>query len=133
MIGTITAIEVIDMVREAPAMMVRQNLGELLDQIQYRGDSVVITKSGKRVAALIDIALFERLRALDEDHTRLRAELAQALSGAPLKEGNALISQAQGDIEAFGRMAALLTQIDRIPDRVDAWDPLAWDEHGLPQ
>jgi hypothetical protein len=24
-------------------------------------------------------------------------------------------------------------QIDRIPDLVDACDPLAWDEHGLPQ
>jgi hypothetical protein len=24
-------------------------------------------------------------------------------------------------------------QIDRVPERVDAWDLLAWDEHGLPQ
>ncbi len=30
------------------------------------------------------------------------------------------------------RLAALLAQLDRIPDRVDAVDPLAWDEHGLP-
>ena len=30
------------------------------------------------------------------------------------------------------RMAALLAQLDRIPDRPDASDPLAWDEHGLP-
>ena len=30
------------------------------------------------------------------------------------------------------RMAALLAQLDRIPDRSDATDPLAWDEHGLP-
>lgn len=132
MFGAITAIEVIDMIREAPAMMVLQNLGELLNEIQCRGDSVVITKSGKRVAALIDITLFERLRALDEDHTRLPAELGRALSGAPLNEGNALINEAQ-DTGAFSRMAALLTQIDRIPDRVDAWDPLGWDEHGLPQ
>jgi hypothetical protein len=29
-------------------------------------------------------------------------------------------------------MAALLAQFDRIPDRSDATDPLAWDEHGLP-
>ena len=31
------------------------------------------------------------------------------------------------------RMAALLAQLDRIPDRSDAADPLAWDEHGLPK
>ena len=121
------------MIREAPAMTVRQNLGELLNEIQYRGDSVVITKSGKPVAAIIDIALFERMRTLDEDHARRRGELAQALCGVPLKEGTALINEAQEGADAFGRMAALLTQIDRIPDRVDTWDPLAWDEHGLPQ
>jgi len=31
------------------------------------------------------------------------------------------------------RMAALLAQLDRIPDRPDAFDPLQWDEHGLPK
>ncbi len=32
-----------------------------------------------------------------------------------------------------GRMAALLAQIDRVPDRPDAFDPLEWDEAGLPR
>ncbi len=121
------------MVREAPAMTVRQNLGELLNEIQYRGDSVVITKSGKRVAALIDIALFERLRALGEDDARPHGEPAQAISAAPADDGMALSGEAPMVTDAFERMAALLMQIDRIPDRVDAGDPLAWDEHGLPQ
>jgi prevent-host-death family protein len=40
--------------REATAMNVRQNLGELLNQVQYRGDSVVVTKHGKPVAALVE-------------------------------------------------------------------------------
>lgn len=31
------------------------------------------------------------------------------------------------------RLAALLAQLDRIPDRPDASDPLQWDEHGLPK
>ncbi len=30
------------------------------------------------------------------------------------------------------RFSALLAQMDRIADRVDALDPLAWDETGLP-
>jgi antitoxin VapB len=34
--------------------------------------------------------------------------------------------------EGSARMAALLAQLDRIPDRPDATDPLPWDEHGLP-
>lgn len=42
-----------------------------------------------------------------------------------------------GDLQApqklhSGQLAALLAQLDRIPDRVDAKDPLEWDEHGLP-
>lgn len=34
--------------------------------------------------------------------------------------------------EPLERLAALLAQLDRIPDRPDAADPLPWDEHGLP-
>ena len=30
------------------------------------------------------------------------------------------------------QMAAILAQLDRIPNRPDAFDPLVWDEHGLP-
>ena len=32
-----------------------------------------------------------------------------------------------------GVLAALLAQIDQIPDRVDAFDPLDWDAAGLPK
>ena len=32
-----------------------------------------------------------------------------------------------------GRMAALLAQLDRIPDRAEAFDPLEWDALGLPK
>ena len=39
-------------------------------------------------------------------------------------------SQAAIDPE---RMAALLTQIDLVPDRTDAYDPLEWDAMGLPK
>lgn len=34
--------------------------------------------------------------------------------------------------EPAARLAALLAQLDRIPDRPHAADPLQWDEHGLP-
>jgi antitoxin VapB len=34
---------------------------------------------------------------------------------------------------ATGRMAAILEQIDRVPDRPDAFYPLEWDCHGLPK
>ncbi len=31
------------------------------------------------------------------------------------------------------RVAALLAQLDRVPERADAFDPMAWDERGLPK
>jgi antitoxin VapB len=34
---------------------------------------------------------------------------------------------------ATGRIAAILEQIDRFPDRPDAFDPLEWDSSGLPK
>ena len=30
-------------------------------------------------------------------------------------------------------MTALLAQLDQAPERADAFDPLAWDEAGLPK
>ena len=43
-----------------------------------------------------------------------------------------LAAETQGASDA-GRMAALPAQLDRIPDRQDAFDPLHWDGHGLPK
>ena len=44
-----------------------------------------------------------------------------------------LLSEAGGMTDGAERMAALLAQLDRIPDRPDAFDPLEWDEHGIPR
>jgi antitoxin VapB len=35
--------------------------------------------------------------------------------------------------DSTARFRAILAQLDRIPDREDAFDPLEWDEHGLPR
>lgn len=82
------------MIREAPAMTVRQNLGELLNEVQYRNGKVLITKAGKPVAAIIDIALFERIRKLDEDFDELTAELAKAFSDKTADEVAGLVDEA---------------------------------------
>jgi antitoxin VapB len=34
---------------------------------------------------------------------------------------------------AWQRFDAILSQIDRIPDQSADFDPLEWDEHGLPR
>lgn len=82
------------MIREAPAMSVRQNLGELLNEVQYRHDRVMITKAGKPVAALVDVPLFERLRRLDEEFEQLSEELAGAFEDMSEEQVTALVDEA---------------------------------------
>lgn len=43
-----------------------------------------------------------------------------------------LIRASEGTEHQSERLDALLAQLDRIPDRPDAFVPLRWDEHGLP-
>jgi len=50
------------MINEVNAVAFRQNLGEMLNQVQYRHDSILIKKDGKPVAALVDAQLFDRIR-----------------------------------------------------------------------
>jgi antitoxin VapB len=44
-----------------------------------------------------------------------------------------LIGETMGETESGSRLAALLAQLDRIPDRPDAFDSMQWDERGLPR
>jgi len=82
------------MIRETSAVTARQNLGDLLNQVQYRNDSVLITKDGKPVAALIDVALFERIRRLRDDFTRLTDTLGRTYEGVDRTIAQAEIDEA---------------------------------------
>ena len=61
------------MISETSAVAFRQNLGEMLNIVQYRNDSVLIKKDGKPVAALIDARLFERIRRMQERFDALQS------------------------------------------------------------
>lgn len=93
------------MIREAPAMTVRQNLGELLNEVQYRGDSVVITKGGKPVAAIVDIALYERIRRMREDFDRMLDELAGVGKNLSESEVESLVAEAVAESRRKVRIA----------------------------
>jgi prevent-host-death family protein len=82
------------MIQKVTAMSVRQNLGELLNSVQYRHDSVLITKAGKPVAALVDIELFEKIRLMREQFEHLSVELAQAYQDVDKKVAEAEIAEA---------------------------------------
>jgi len=69
------------MIRKTSAMKVRNNLGELLNEVTYRHDSIVIQKSGKPVAAIVDIALFEKIRLMQSEFDALCEKLAAKTGG----------------------------------------------------
>lgn len=82
------------MVTETSAVKFRQNLGEMLNQVQYRHDSVLINKDGKPVAALIDARLFERIRRMQARFDELATRIEQGFSQVPEADGLAEIEQA---------------------------------------
>lgn len=43
-----------------------------------------------------------------------------------------LLQETEAEPNNQQTLLALLKQLDRIPDRSDADNPLQWDEHGLP-
>jgi prevent-host-death family protein len=75
------------MISETSAVAFRQNLGEMINQVQYRRDSIVIKKDGKAVAALVDARLFGRIRQMQERFDNLAGRLALAYASVPMGEG----------------------------------------------
>jgi len=64
------------MVREVSAMEMRKQFGDLLNEVHYRHNAIVITKAGKPVGALIDMELFEKIRMMEDEFRRMTDELA---------------------------------------------------------
>lgn len=82
------------MITQTSAVSFRQNLGEMLNQVQYRRDSVLINKDGKPVAALIDARLFERIRRMQGRFDTLCQRIEEGFSSVPEAEGMADIDAA---------------------------------------
>jgi prevent-host-death family protein len=84
-------------------MMVRQNLGELLNHVQYRGDSVVVTKDGKPVAALVDYPLFERIRQLRDRFDQLTDKMGHVYDKVAEADASAEIADAVKSVRRAAR------------------------------
>ena len=46
-------------VKKINAMRVRQSLGELLNEVFYRGDAFIVERDGKPLAAIVPLSLLE--------------------------------------------------------------------------
>jgi prevent-host-death family protein len=79
------------MITETSAVNFRQNLGEMLSQVQHRHDSVIINKDGKPVAALVDARLFERIRRMQDRFDALCQRIEAGFANVPEAKGIAEI------------------------------------------
>lgn len=75
------------MITEVSAVTFRQNLGEMLNKVQYRNDNLVITKDGKPVAALVDARMFERLQRMQARFDALCERIEQGFAQVPEEDG----------------------------------------------
>ena len=82
------------MVTEVNAVNFRQNLGEMLNQVQYQKASIVVNKDGKPVAALVNAELFARIRAMRDRFDQLSSRVAEAYADVPDDVGLAEIDAA---------------------------------------
>jgi prevent-host-death family protein len=74
-------------ITEVSAVTFRQNLGEMLNKVQYRNDNLVITKDGKPVAALVDARMFERLQRMQARFDALYERIEQGFVQVPEEDG----------------------------------------------
>lgn len=82
------------MITQTSAVTFRQNLGEMLNQVQYRHDSIVINKDGRPVAALVDARLFERIRRMQARFDALCQRIESGFSNVHEEDGIAEINAA---------------------------------------
>ena len=83
--------------RHISATTARVRFGELLDSVKDNGETVIVEKSGKPLAAVIPIAEYRRLtrRVLDQDFwdrtRKVAEELERNLAGRPYPDERDLI------------------------------------------
>ncbi len=59
------------MVRKVSAMAVRDRLGQILEEVYYQGDAVIIERAGRPMAVLVPLPEYERLRARRTERFRV--------------------------------------------------------------
>lgn len=103
------------MITETSAVAFRQNLGEMLNLVQYRQESILIKKDGKPVAALVDARLFERIRRMQARFDALCDRLAQDFSQVPEAEGMAAIDAAASAVRQEMKAEAGIKHVGSAP------------------
>lgn len=77
---------------------VRDRLGEMLDQAQYRGDEFIIQRRGKPLAALVPYSTYERFERSRKAAFRVFHEIWEANKDADPEEVAEIVDRAVTEV-----------------------------------
>lgn len=82
------------MVKRVAAMKVRDKLGQLLDDVYYQGDEVVIERAGKAMAILIPVTRYQQYQRDREERFKILEQIKARTKRIPAKQLDATIDEA---------------------------------------
>jgi antitoxin (DNA-binding transcriptional repressor) of toxin-antitoxin stability system len=82
------------LVKKVAAMKVRDNLGQLLDEVYYRGDEVVIERAGKAMAILVPVGRYEQYQRERQERFKILDQIKAKTRRIPAKRLDATIAEA---------------------------------------
>ena len=82
------------MVKKVAAMRVRDNLGQLLDEVYYRGDEVVIERAGRAMAVLVPVSRYEQYQKDRKERFTIVDQIKAKARRVPAKQLDAVIDEA---------------------------------------
>jgi antitoxin (DNA-binding transcriptional repressor) of toxin-antitoxin stability system len=81
-------------VKRVAAMKVRDKLGQLLDDVYYQGDEVVIERAGKAMAILIPVTRYQQYQRDREERFKILEQIKARTKRIPAKQLDATIDEA---------------------------------------
>jgi antitoxin (DNA-binding transcriptional repressor) of toxin-antitoxin stability system len=81
-------------VKKVAAMKVRDNLGQLLDEVYYRGDEVVIERAGKAMAILVPVGRYEQYQRDRQERFKILNQIKAKTRRIPAKQLDGMIAEA---------------------------------------
>ncbi len=101
------------MKRSISAMEARKRFGELLEEVYYRGDEVIIERAGKPMAAIVPVAQYDQWQAQRKTAMArffaLVDQIQEENKDVPLEEIEAAVGQAVREVRRSQRRPSART------------------------
>ena len=82
------------MLKKVSAIKARQNLGQLLNEVSLKGDSFIIERAGKPLAALVDLESLQKIQEGQEEALAALRNVWGKMEGANAQEVSETIEKA---------------------------------------